>query len=89
MPTSKETKGNEMIEEIIKRTDNVATVRGGRGYNRPGEVLCMVENTGNGYIALFPSHSSTHQDHYVCLDYAQAHDLVLALSAFKKELGFV
>ena len=75
--------------EIVKRTVNVATVRGGRGYSRPGEALCMVENTGNGYIGYFPSHSSTHQDHYITLDYAQAHDLVLALSAFKKELGFV
>jgi len=79
----------EQALEIIKRTVDVATVRGGRGYNRPGEVLCALKNTGNGYIAHFPSHSSCHQDHYVCLDYAQAYDLVLALSAFKKELGFV
>jgi hypothetical protein len=76
-------------EETVSRTVNVATVRGGRGYNRPGEVQCYLENTGNGYIAHFPSHSSTHQDHYITLDYAQAYDLVLALSAFKKELGFV
>jgi hypothetical protein len=28
------------------------------------------------------------QDHYVCLDYSQARDLVLASSEFKKTLGF-
>jgi hypothetical protein len=28
------------------------------------------------------------QDYYVCLDYSQAYDLVLALSMFKEELGF-
>jgi len=78
----------QLSEETVKRTANVAIVRGGRGYNRPGEVLCALENTGNGYIGYFPSHLCTHQDHYITLDYAQAYDLVLALSAFKKELGF-
>jgi len=77
-----------MTKEIVKRVDNVAVVIADEGYYRPGEALCSVENTGNGYIAFFPSHSVTHQDYYVCLDYAQAYDLILALSAFKKELGF-
>lgn len=74
--------------ETVKRVDNVAIVTAGKGYNRPGEALCKLEDTGNGYIANFPEHRATHQDYYVCLDYAQAHDLIMALSAFKKELGF-
>jgi hypothetical protein len=75
-------------EELVTRHGDEAVVRGGRGYyDKP--LLCTVENTGNGYIAHFPSHSSARQDYYVCLDYAQAHDLILGLSAFKKELGFV
>lgn len=80
---------NRYPEEIIKRTANVSTVSAGRGYHPSTDVLCTVENTGNGYIAHFPYHSHMRQDHYVCLDYDQAYDLVLALSAFKKELGFV
>jgi hypothetical protein len=47
-----------------------------------------LEDTGNGYIARFPSFSSTLQEYYICLTYDQARDLVLALSAFQEELGF-
>lgn len=42
--------------------------------------LCVVEDTGNGYIAHFPSFTSTQQDHYVCLDYAQAEYLMQAVA---------
>ena len=77
-----------MTTEIVKRVGDVAIVFADEGYCRPGETLCKLENTGNGYIAYFPEHRATHQDYYVCLDYAQAYDLIMALSAFKKELGF-
>lgn len=76
-------------KEIVGRHGDDSYVIAGEGYNRPGEALCVLENTGNGYIAYFPSNSPTRQDYCVCLDYAQAHDLILALSMFKKELGFV
>lgn len=76
-------------KEFTERSDDYSCVIAGEGYKRPGKVLCSLTNTGNGYIAHFPSSSSTQQDYYVCLDYAQAHDLILALSMFKKELGFV
>ena len=74
--------------ETVRRTVNVATVRGHDGYYKNNMPLCIVENTGSGYIAYFPSHSDMRQDHYVTLSYDQAYDLVLGLSAFKKELGF-
>ena len=76
-------------KEFIERNGDYAWVNAGEGYRRPGETLCHLENTGNGYIAYFPSNGPTRQAYFVCLDYAQAHDLILALSAFKKELGFV
>ena len=76
-------------KETVERIGDESYVKAGEGYSRPGETLCHLENTGNGYIAYFPSHSSTRQGYFVCLDYAQAHDLVMALSMFKKELGFV
>lgn len=75
--------------ESVSRGGDIATVTGENGYYTPKPLMCTVKNTGNGYIAHFSSHSSAKQDYYVCLDYAQAHDLILGLSAFKKELGFV
>jgi hypothetical protein len=76
------------IEDVVGRIEDTAIVSQGKGYSSPGRIRCVVENTGNGYIAQFPAHSSTHQDYYVCLDYSQARDLVLGLSEFKEELGF-
>ena len=76
------------LEQTVMRCGDESQVVAGKGFNSPGEVLCHLENTGNGYIACFPAYGCMEQDYYVCLDYAQAYDLVLALSAFKKELGF-
>lgn len=80
---------SEGVEDVVARDDGVAEVSQGLGYSVPGLMRCRLVNTGNGYIAWFPSHQCTRQDYYVCLDYAQARDLVLALSMFKEELGFV
>ena len=74
--------------QIVERQDDIAEVTTGPGYHWPGETTCRVMNTGNGYIAHFPAPNCTMQDYYVCLDYSQAYDLVLALSMFKEELGF-
>lgn len=71
------------------RTDSIARVARRGGYSNPGRVCCIVEDTENGLIARFPAGSPTQQDYYVCLDYVQARDLVLGLSEFKKELGFL
>ena len=79
---------SDNTEQIVVRMDDVAQVTNGMGYAWPGEATCEVINTGNGYIAHFPATNCTTQDYYVCLDYAQARDLVLGLSMFKKELGF-
>ena len=78
-----------MTDETIVREDNVAKVIAGDGYYNPSHSLCEVTNTGNGYIIRFPAHNCTQQDYYVCLDYAQAYDMILGLSAFKEDLGFV
>jgi hypothetical protein len=74
--------------QIVERQGDIAEVTTGPGYRHHGETLCKVQNTGNGYIAHFPAPNCMTQDYYVCLDYAQARDLVLGLSMFKKELGF-
>lgn len=76
-------------QEVVVRKGNKSIVKAcGSGWHPEVNVLCSVKDTGNGYIAKFKSYSSSHQDYYVCLDYAQAYDLILGLSAFKKELGF-
>ena len=80
---------SDNTSQTVERDDNVAKVIKGHGYHQPGEPAVELTNTGNGYIAKFPASNCTQQDYYVCLDYAQAYDLVLALSAFKRELGFV
>lgn len=79
---------SEGCEDLVGRVENVAVVTQGLGYYNQGDVRCELRDTGNGYIAFFPSNCSARQDYYVCLDYAQARDLVLALSTFRKELGF-
>ena len=58
----------------------------GWGDHVRGKTLCKLKSTGNGYIAKFPSCASTYQDYYVCLDTAQAGDLLKALVMQSKQL---
>ena len=85
MTTYKDPSGTE--QSVVREGDTSLVVMG-EGYRRKGEAAVILQNTGNGYIARFPASNCTQQDYFVCLDYGQAYDLVLALSAFKKELGF-
>jgi hypothetical protein len=75
-------------EQHLTRSGDIAQLIMGIGFNNEGEIAASAHNTGNGYIIRFPAHNCTQQDYYVCLDYAQAYDLILVLSAFKKDLGF-
>lgn len=75
-------------EDLVNRQGDEATVTQGAGYNYTGNLRVRLTCTGNGFIAYFPSYSSTQQDNYICMDYSEARDLVLALSTFKRELGF-
>lgn len=78
----------EGLIDQVQSDDKRSMVIRGKNYTFPGSVACDLEDTGNGFIARFPSESSAKQDYYVCLDYSQARDLVLALSSFAKTLGF-
>jgi hypothetical protein len=49
-----------------------AVPKEGAAYNREVKVLAKMQDTGNGYIFKFPTHSCVYQDEYICLDYAQA-----------------
>lgn len=74
-------------QKVVRYQDTSRVIMG-HGYRDKGASSCVVQDTGNGYIVKFPAHNCTTQDYYVCLDYGQAYDLVLALSAFKSEMGF-
>ena len=73
---------SDKCEDIVEREDEHATVTQGLGYRDHGNLRVQLTDTGNGYIAFFPSNTSTRQDYYICMDYDQARDLVLALSMF-------
>ena len=70
-----------MTTETVRRKDNVVRVKARSGYNKGVGLLCRLKDTGNGYIAKFPSHSSVEQDNYLCMDYAEASYLYAALGA--------
>ena len=79
-----------MTDERIRRIGNTAVIAAGAGYSPhvKGRNLCTLKNTGNGYVAYFPSHSSCVQENFICLDYDEARLLILGLSMFKTDLGF-
>jgi hypothetical protein len=79
---------DEHTTQDVYRFGDSAVVYRKEGYTKPDTASVIVENTGNGYIARFPASNCTEQDYYVCMDYSQMYDLIIAMSAFKKDLGF-
>ena len=69
-----------MTTETVTKRGAVVTVLPAAGYLPHVKKLLTLRDTGNGYIAHAPSHSSIQQDTYLCMDYSQAHSLWLALS---------
>ena len=76
-----------MVERIIDDDDGDSYVlKAGGGYTPGVDTLCEITDTGNGYIAYFPSYSSTMQDNYICMDYSEADYLRKLLAyIYKKE----
>ena len=70
-----------MTTETVRRKDNVVRVEARSGYNKGVGLLRKLKDTGNGYIAKFPSYSSLTQDHYLCMEYDEAAYLYAALGA--------
>lgn len=73
-----------------KSHDDVVNVIYGPGYyhHLQGQVACSLHNTGDYFVASFPSAYAKGATTRVVLDADQARLLVLALAEFKKELGF-
>lgn len=68
-----------------KLDDNLYCLSPVKGYCDHVDILCTVRDTGNGYIAHFPSHASHTQDNYICMDYAEAEYLLKMLTYIHKE----
>lgn len=79
---------SEGCQDTVYRRGSITRVVRGTGYLRERSTACELRDTGNGYIARFPAHSSVEQDRYLCMDYAQARELVLALTPHARSLGF-
>ena len=77
--------GDGLVEYVTSGDDDTKVLMAGKGYNSHVGVLSSVRDTGNGYIFFFPSHSSTEQDNYVCVDYAEADYMRKLLSYFHKK----
>ena len=78
----------EGCQQTVYQKGAVTRVFRGTGYLRERSLACELRDTGNGYIARFPAANCTVQDAYVCLDYSQARELVLALAPHATDLGF-
>lgn len=77
-----------LVERLIDDDNGCSyTLKAGGGYTTGVDTLCHLTDTGNGYIAYFPTYSNTHQDNYICMDYSEADSLRKLLSYIhKKEL---
>ena len=57
----------------------------GPEYAQENKLLCKIKDTGNGFIAKFPSWIASHQDNYICMDYSEAEYLVAGLTELMKQ----
>lgn len=64
--------GNGQQEYITSDFENTIYLRAMKGYHSDVDILSSVKDTENGYIFHFPSYSSSEQENYVCIDYAEA-----------------
>jgi hypothetical protein len=79
---------SEGLLETVETLGDLTSVIRGSGYTRPGSIACQLQDNGNGFIVIFPGHGSCDPTHCISLDYAQARELVLALTPHAKGLGF-
>ena len=63
---------DDWSETIEQLDDSLYCLSPVKGYADHVDILCTLQDTGNGYIAHFPSYSSVEQDNYICMSYAEA-----------------
>jgi hypothetical protein len=63
----------------VEKTGELTKVCTVAGYAPNVDELLSLRDTGNGFVSLLNSYSIVEQDHYVCLDYAEAEYLYYAI----------
>lgn len=78
--------GEQTTEKVETSDGENYFLRAHEGYCSNVDLLCKVQDSGNGYIFHFPSYSSAVQENFICMDYTEA-DYVLKLLTYirKKE----
>jgi hypothetical protein len=69
----------------VSKDRKVIKLKSTPAYTIDNKLLMKVTDTGNGYIAYCPSWNFLDQDEYICMNYAQAHELYIALKEFGVE----
>jgi len=59
-------------ENIAEEYEGNITLSADKGYGDNVDILCHMQNTGNGFIAFFPAYNKAYQDNYICMDYSEA-----------------
>lgn len=70
-------------EHVVEEGDTYI-LKAREGYCSNVNTLCSMQDTGNGYIAYFPSYSSCNQDNYICLGYDEAEYIYKLMSFIQK-----
>lgn len=77
------------MSEKVKIDEDTIVIKADKGYLPHIDVLCTITDTGNGFIAHFPTYLETMQDNYVCLSYCEADYLVKGLRKyFKRSINY-
>ena len=76
---------DEQTSEQVFIEDDYCIVAAHKGYSNHVKNLCELKNTGNGYIAYFPTYTSVDQENYICMDYAEADYLLKALTFLRSK----
>ena len=74
-----------LVERIIDDDGDSYVLKASGGYVLGVEDLCHLTDTGNGFIAYFPSYSNCIQDNYICMGYDEADALRKLLTYIHKK----
>jgi hypothetical protein len=76
---------DEQTSERVFIEDDYCIVKAHKGYSNHVKNLCELKDTGNGYIAYFPTHNCINQENYICMTYSEADYLLKALTFLRNK----
>jgi hypothetical protein len=73
------------VTEIVKSAfSETYMLKAVSGYNKGVEELASLRDTGNGFVAYFPTYSKAEQENYICMGYDEAAFLLKLLTHYDK-----